>query len=210
MENKEILVEEQIADTINTEVIEENNTENNDYPKTISVKAYEDVVEMTLDETGITAGEVHIKKEDILLVNRYINMRNFKNEPTFTVVYKIDDTTVTSYDFVQNTELSDLDFDDKVAFWLKKEEINFEENDWNYFNPIVNGYLTYRYVVKHIAPEKPKTINALALGSAIAGVLMMIVGGVMLGIGKTIFGYIGLGVGAIALLMGIFNIIKKK
>jgi hypothetical protein len=51
MENKEILVEEQIADTINTEVIEENNTENNDYPKTISVKAYEDVVEMTLDET---------------------------------------------------------------------------------------------------------------------------------------------------------------
>jgi hypothetical protein len=210
MENKEILVEEQIADTINTEVIEENDTENNDYPKTISVKAYEDVVEMTLDETGITAGEVHIKKEDILLVNRYINMRNFKNEPTFTVVYKIDDTTVTSYDFVQNTELSDLDFDDKVAFWLKKEEINFEENDWNYFNPIVNGYLTYRYVVKHTTPEKPKTINALALGSAIAGVLMMIVGGVMLGIGKTIFGCTGLGVGAIALLMGIFNIIKKK
>ena len=46
---------------------------------------------MTLDEKGITIGDTTISKEDILLVNRYINMYHLKNEPTFTVVYKLDE-----------------------------------------------------------------------------------------------------------------------
>ena len=212
MENKEI-IETEITETTFEEVKEETvDTEEvvAEYPKTISVKVYDEVQEMVLDESGITVGDIKINKEDILLVNRYINMVHLKNEPTFTVVYKIDDETVTKLDFVQNTEISDLDFDDKVAFWLKKEEINFEENDWNYFCPIVNGYMTYRFKDTHIQEDKPKTINALALGGAVAGLLIIIVGAVMLGLGKTIFGCTGLGLGLIALLMGLFNLIKKK
>ena len=210
MENKETIVETQATDTAVEEVVVNKTIveEKAEYPKTVSVKAYGNVVEMALDESGIKAGDLVIKMEDILLVNRYINMKNLKNEPTFTVVYKIDETSVTSFDFVQNTELTDVDFDDKVAFWLKKEEINFEENDWNFFNPIVNGYLTYRYVDTH--KQQPRTINALALGGAIAGLLIMIFGGVMLGIGKTIFGATGLGLGLMSLFVGVYNILKKK
>lgn len=210
MENKETIVETQATDTAVEEVVVNETIveEKAEYPKTVSVKAYGNVVEMALDESGIKAGDLVIKMEDILLVNRYINMKNLKNEPTFTVVYKIDETSVTSFDFVQNTELTDVDFDDKVAFWLKKEEINFEENDWNAFNPIVNGYLTYRYVDTH--KQQPRTINALALGGAIAGLLIMIFGGVMLGIGKTIFGATGLGLGLMSLFVGAYNILKKK
>ncbi len=210
MENKETIVETQATDTAVEEVVVNETIveEKAEYPKTVSVKAYGNVVEMALDESGIKAGDLVIKMEDILLVNRYINMKNLKNEPTFTVVYKIDETSVTSFDFVQNTELTDVDFDDKVAFWLKKEEINFEENDWNLFNPIVNGYLTYRYVDTH--KQQPRTINALALGGAIAGLLIMIFGGVMLGIGKTIFGATGLGLGFLSLFVGVYNILKKK
>ena len=212
MENKETIVETQATDTAVEEVVvnEAIVEEKAEYPKTVSVKAYGNVVEMALDESGIKAGDLVIKMEDILLVNRYINMKNLKNEPTFTVVYKIDETSVTSFDFVQNTELTDVDFDDKVAFWLKKEEINFEENDWNLFNPIVNGYLTYRYVDTHKQEDQPRTINALALGGAIAGLLIMIFGGVMLGIGKTIFGATGLGLGLMSLFVGAYNILKKK
>ena len=211
MENKEILKEEQIEATTETaEMVEETNTENNDYPKTVGVKAYGMEAEMTLDESGIKVGELVIKKEDILLVNRYINMHNYRNEPTFTVVYKLDEASVTSYEFVENTDLKDAEFNDKVAFWLKKEEINFEENDWNYFNPIVNGYLTFRYVDTHKAEEQPKTINAIALGGAIAGFLIAIVGAVMLGLKYTVFGATGLGLGIIAMFMGLFSIFKKK
>ena len=210
MENKETIVETQATDTAVEEVVVNETIveEKAEYPKTVSVKAYGNVVEMALDESGIKAGDLVIKMEDILLVNRYINMKNLRNEPTFTVVYKIDETSVASFDFVQNTELTDVDFDDKVAFWLKKEEINFEENDWNGFCPIVNGYLTFRYVDTH--KQQPRTINALALGGAIAGLLIIIFGGVMLGIGKTTFGATGIGLGFLSLFIGLFNILKKK
>ena len=107
--------------------------------------------------------------------------------------------------------MNDTDFNDKVAFWLKAEQINFEENDWNGFCPIVNGYLKYRYVSTEVeVPEEPKTINALALGGTIAGLLIMIFCGVMLGIGKTIFGATGLGLGFLSTFIGGFNLIKKK
>ena len=214
MENKEetILETEEKTDTAVEEVIvnETIEEEKAEYPKTVSVNAYGQVVEMTLDESGIKAGDLAIKMEDILLVNRYINMKNLKNEPTFTVVYKIDESTVTKFDFVQNTELTDFDFDDKVAFWLKNEEINFEENDWNFFCPIINGYLTYKFAEVHKETEQPRTINALALGGAIAGVLITIFGGVMFGLGKTLFGATGLGLGIISIFISIFNLIKKK
>ena len=195
MENKEIINQEQIEEKNVTEINEavEEAISRDEYPKTIGVKAYGEELEITLDKNGIKAGELTIRKEDILLVNRYINMKNYRNEPTFTVVYKLD-----------------AEFNDKVAFWLKNEEINFEENDWNYFNPIVNGYLTYRYVDTHKAEDQVKTINALALGGAIAGVLIIIFGAVMLGIGKTLFGATGLGLGFLALIIGAFNLIKKK
>ena len=211
MENNEILKDQQIEET-ETEIVETDNEVviKEEYLKTVSVKAYGKTLEMALDQSGITAGDEIIKKEDIVLVNRYINMHHLKNEPTFTVVYKLDDSTVTMFEFVQNTELTDFDFDDKVAFWLKKEEINFEENDWNYFCPIVNGYLAYKFEETHKEEEQPKTINALALGGAIAGVLIAIFGGVMLGLGKTVFGATGLGLGIIALFISIFNLIKKK
>ena len=182
-----------------------------EYPITVGVKVYGNAVEMTLDEKGITIGDTTISKEDILLVNRYINMYHLKNEPTFTVVYKLDEQQATKIDFVENIELNDTDFNDKVAFWLKNEQINFEENDWNGFCPIVNGYLKYRYVSTEVeVPEEPKTINALALGGTIAGLLIMIFGGVMLGIGKTIFGATGLGLGFLSTFIGGFNLIKKK
>lgn len=212
MENKEIINQEQIEEKNVTEINEavEETISRDEYPKTIGVKAYGEELEITLDKNGIKAGELTIKKEDILLVNRYINMKNYRNEPTFTVVYKFDAESVTSFEFVENNDLNDAEFNDKVAFWLKNEEINFEENDWNYFNPIVNGYLTYRYVDTHKAEDQVKTINALALGGAIAGVLIIIFGAVMLGIGKTLFGATGLGLGFLALIIGAFNLIKKK
>ena len=212
MENKEIINQEQIEEKNVTEINEavEEAISRDEYPKTVGVKAYGEELEITLDKNGIKAGELTIKKEDILLVNRYINMKNYRNEPTFTVVYKLDAESVTSFEFVENNDLNDAEFNDKVAFWLKNEEINFEENDWNYFNPIVNGYLTYRYVDTHKAEDQVKTINALALGGAIAGVLIIIFGAVMLGIGKTLFGATGLGLGFLALIIGAFNLIKKK
>lgn len=212
MENKEIINQEQIEEKNVAEINEavEEAISRDEYPKTVGVKAYGEELEITLDKNGIKAGELTIKKEDILLVNRYINMKNYRNEPTFTVVYKFDAESVTSFEFVENNDLNDAEFNDKVAFWLKNEEINFEENDWNYFNPIVNGYLTYRYVDTHKAEDQVKTINALALGGAIAGVLIIIFGAVMLGIGKTLFGATGLGLGFLALLIGAFNLIKKK
>ena len=212
MENKEIINQEQIEEKNVTEINEavEETISRDEYPKTVGVKAYGEELEITLDKNGIKAGELTIKKEDILLVNRYINMKNYRNEPTFTVVYKFDAESVTSFEFVENNDLNDTEFNDKVAFWLKNEEINFEENDWNYFNPIVNGYLTYRYVDTHKAEDQVKTVNALALGGAIAGVLIIIFGAVMLGIGKTLFGATGLGLGFLALLIGAFNLIKKK
>ena len=212
MENKEIINQEQIEEKNVTEINEavEEAISRDEYPKTVGVKAYGEELEITLDKNGIKAGELTIKKEDILLVNRFINMKNYRNEPTFTVVYKLDAESVTSFEFVENNDLNDAEFNDKVAFWLKIEEINFEENDWNYFNPIVNGYLTYRYVDTHKAEDQVKTINALALGGAIAGVLIIIFGAVMLGIGKTLFGATGLGLGFLALIIGAFNLIKKK
>ena len=212
MENKEIINQEQIEEKNVTEINEavEETISRDEYPKTVGVKAYGEELEITLDKNGIKAGELTIKKEDILLVNRYINMKNYRNEPTFTVVYKLDAESVTSFEFVENNDLNDAEFNDKVAFWLKNEETNFEENDWNYFNPIVNGYLTYRYVDTHKAEDQVKTINALALGGAIAGVLIIIFGAVMLGIGKTLLGATGLGLGFLALLIGAFNLIKKK
>lgn len=212
MENKEIINQEQIEEKNVTEINEavEEAISRDEYPKTVGVKAYGEELEITLDKNGIKAGELTIKKEDILLVNRFINMKNYRNEPTFTVVYKLDAESVTSFEFVENNDLNDAEFNDKVAFWLKNEEINFEENDWNYFNPIVNGYLTYRYVDTHKAEDQVKTINALALGGAIAGVLIIIFGAVMLGIGKTLFGATGLGLGFLALIIGAFNLIKKK
>ena len=212
MENKEIIKDEQTTEVAldNACASESVETEKTEYPKTIGVKAYGQEVEMTLDESGIKVGDLAINKNDILLVNRYINMHNYRNEPTFTVVYKLDETSVTSYEFVENIELNDAEFGDKVAFWLKKEEINFEENDWNVFNPIFNGYLTYRYIDTHKAEEQPKTINALALGGAIAGLLISIVGAVMLGLKYTVFGATGLGLGFITMFMGIFSIFKKK
>ena len=212
MENKEIINQEQIEEKNVTEINEavEEAISRDEYPKTVGVKAYGEELEITLDKNGIKAGELTIKKEDILLVNRYINMKNYRNEPTFTVVYKLDAESVASLEFVENNDLNDAEFNDKVAFWLKNEEINFEENDWNYFNPIVNGYLTYRYVDTHKAEDQVKTINALALGGAIAGVLIIIFGAVMLGIGKTLFGATGLGLGFLALIIGAFNLIKKK
>ncbi|MBO5655066.1 MAG: hypothetical protein J6S32_03425 [Clostridia bacterium] len=205
---KEILKDEQIEEK---EMVENEVDCKMEYPITVGVKVNGNAVEMTLDEKGITIGDTTISKEDILLVNRYINMYHLKNEPTFTVVYKLDEQQATKIDFVENIELNDTDFNDKVAFWLKTEQINFEENDWNGFCPIVNGYLKYRYVSTEVeVPEEPKTINALALGGAIAGLLIMIFGGVMLGIGKTIFGATGLGLGFLSTFIGGFNLIKKK
>ena len=205
---KEILKDEQIEEK---EMVENEVDCKMEYPISVGVKVNGNAVEMSLDENGITIGDTAIAKADILLVNRYINMYYLKNEPTFTVVYKLDESTATKIDFVENIELNDTNFNDKVAFWLKTEQINFEENDWNGFCPIVNGYLTYRYVSTEItAPEEPKTINALALGGAIAGVLIMIFGGVMLGIGKTIFGATGLGLGFHSTFLGGFNLVKKK
>ena len=204
---KEILKDEQIEEK---EMVENEVDCKMEYPITVGVKVNGNAVEMTLDEKGITIGDTTISKEDILLVNRYINMYHLKNEPTFTVVYKLDEQQATKIDFVENIELNDTNFNDKVAFWLKTEQINFEENDWNGFCPIVNGYLTFRYVDTHKAEDQPKTINALALGGAIAGLLIIIFGGVMLGIGKTTFGATGIGLGFLSLFIGLFNILKKK
>ena len=207
MENNQELKIEQIKEN---QVVEDVDC-TMEYPISVGVKVNGNAVEMSLDENGITIGDTKIAKADILLVNRYINMYHLKNEPTFTVVYKLDESTATKIDFVENIELNDTDFNNKVAFWLKTEQINFEENDWNGFCPIVNGYLKYRYVSTEVeVPEEPKTINALALGGAIAGVLIMIFGGVMLGIGKTIFGATGLGLGFLSTFIGGFNLVKKK
>ena len=151
---KEILKDEQIEEK---EMIENEVECKMEYPITVGVKVNGNAVEMTLDEKGITIGDTTIHKEDILLVNRYINMYHLKNEPTFTVVYKLDEQQATKIDFVENIELNDTDFNDKVAFWLKTEQINFEENDWNGFCPIVNGYLKYRYVSTEV--EVPGAAN---------------------------------------------------
>lgn len=202
MENKENVIleteekveieevkQQDVADEITEEKKEGQGFE---YPITVNVKSNYVSEKLTIEEDKITIGERVVSKVDILLVNRFVSMRNFKVEPTFTVVYKIDENSVTSFDFLQDTEIRDIDFDDKLAFWLKKEEIHFEENDWNYFCPIVNGYLTYRYVDTKKTEDLPREISAVSLGVSIAGLLITIFGGVMLGMGKTTFGAIGL------------------
>lgn len=220
MENKENVIleteekveieevkQQDVADEITEEKKEGQGFE---YPITVNVKSNYVSEKLTIEEDKITIGERVVSKADILLVNRFVSMRNFKVEPTFTVVYKIDENSVTSFDFLQDTEIRDIDFDDKLAFWLKKEEIHFEENDWNYFCPIVNGYLTYRYVDTKKTEDLPREISAVSLGVSIAGLLITIFGGVMLGMGKTTFGAIGLALGIGAFVAGILKIFKKR
>lgn len=220
MENKENVIleteekveieevkQQDVADEITEEKREGQGFE---YPITVNVKSNYVSEKLTIEEDKITIGERVVSKADILLVNRFVSMRNFKVEPTFTVVYKIDENSVTSFDFLQDTEIRDIDFDDKLAFWLKKEEIHFEENDWNYFCPIVNGYLTYRYVDTKKTEDLPREISAVSLGVSIAGLLITIFGGVMLGMGKTTFGAIGLALGIGAFIAGILKIFKKR
>ena len=220
MENKENVIleteekveieevkQQDVADEITEEKKEGQGFE---YPITVNVKSNYVSEKLTIEEDKITIGERVVSKVDILLVNRFVSMRNFKVEPTFTVVYKIDENSVTSFDFLQDTEIRDIDFDDKLAFWLKKEEIHFEENDWNYFCPIVNGYLTYRYVDTKKTEDLPREISAVSLGVSIAGLLITIFGGVMLGMGKTTFGAIGLALGIGAFVAGILKIFKKR
>lgn len=220
MENKENVIleteekveieevkQQDVADEITEEKKEGQGFE---YPITVNVKSNYVSEKLTIEEDKITIGERVVSKADILLVNRFVSMRNFKVEPTFTVVYKIDENSVTSFDFLQDTEIRDIDFDDKLAFWLKKEEIHFEENDWNYFCPIVNGYLTYRYIDTKKTEDLPREISAVSLGVSIAGLLITIFGGVMLGMGKTTFGAIGLALGIGAFVAGILKIFKKR
>ena len=220
MENKENVIleteekveieevkQQDVADEITEEKKEGQGFE---YPITVNVKSNYVSEKLTIEEDKITIGERVVSKADILLVNRFVSMRNFRVEPTFTVVYKIDENSVTSFDFLQDTEIRDIDFDDKLAFWLKKEEIHFEENDWNYFCPIVNGYLTYRYVDTKKTEDLPREISAVSLGVSIAGLLITIFGGVMLGMGKTTFGAIGLALGIGAFVAGILKIFKKR
>ena len=85
---KEILKDEQIEEK---EMVENEVDCKMEYPITVGVKVNGNAVEMTLDEKGITIGDTTISKEDILLVNRYINMYHLKNEPTFTVVSQLDE-----------------------------------------------------------------------------------------------------------------------
>lgn len=220
MENKEntileteekIEIEEVVAEEMTEETTEEKKEgQGFEYPITVNVKSNGISDKLTIEEDKITIGERVINKADILLVNRFISMRNFKVEPTFTVVYKIDENSVTSVDFIQDMEIKDIDFDDKLAFWLKTEEIHFEENDWNYFCPIVNGYLTYRYVDTKKTEDLPREISAVSMGVSIAGLLIAIFGGVMLGMGKTTFGAIGLALGVGAFFLGIIKIFKKR
>ena len=220
MENKENVILEteekvEIEEVKQQDVAEEITEEKKEgqgfeYPITVNVKSNYVSEKLTIEEDKITIGERVVSKADILLVNRFVSMRNFKVEPTFTVVYKIDENSVTSFDFLQDTEIRDIDFDDKLAFWLKKEEIHFEENDWNYFCPIVNGYLTYRYIDTKKTEDLPREISAVSLGVSIAGLLITIFGGVMLGMGKTTFGAIGLALGIGAFVAGILKIFKKR
>ena len=220
MENKENTILEteekiEIEEVVEQEVAEETTEEKKDekgfeYPITVNVKSNGISDKLTIEEDKITIGERVVSKADILLVNRFISMRNFKVEPTFTVVYKVDENSVTSCDFIQDVEIKDIDFDDKLAFWLKKEEIHFEENDWNYFCPIVNGYLTYRYVDTNKTEDLPREISAVSMGVSIAGLLIAIFGGVMLGMDKTAFGAIGLALGIGAFFLGLIKIFKKR
>ena len=84
MENNEILKDQQIEET-ETEIVETDNEVviKEEYLKTVSVKAYGKTLEMALDQSGITAGDEIIKKEDIVLVNRYINMPGIKRTNWF-------------------------------------------------------------------------------------------------------------------------------
>ena len=130
MENNENTILEteekiEIEEVVEQEVAEETTEEKKDekgfeYPITVNVKSNGISDKLTIEEDKITIGERVINKADILLVNRFISMRNFKVEPTFTVVYKVDENSVTSCDFIQDVEIKDIDFDDKLAFWLKK------------------------------------------------------------------------------------------
>ena len=183
-----------------------------EYTKTLGVKAYGQKIEITLSNEGIVAGDLNIENDKILFVNRYVSTKNFVAEVVHTVVYKVSDNEVSMFEFVPNNDLKDTEFADKLLFWANAENITLEENDWSGFCPIRNGYKTFTYVdtrKNENANESP-TVNVLALGVLIAGLLITIFGAVMTGLGHIRFGIIGIVIGVLAFIFGVSGLIRKK
>lgn len=183
-----------------------------EYTKTLGVKAYGQKTEITLSNEGIVAGDLNIANDKILFVNRYVSTKNFVAEVVHTVVYKVSDTEVSMFEFVPNNDLKDTEFADKLLFWANTENITLEENDWNGFCPILNGYKTFTYVDTRKTENENEnpTVNVLALGVGIAGLLITIFGAVMTGLGHLRFGIIGIVIGVAALIFGVSGLIRKK
>ncbi len=186
----------------------------------IGVIAYKSKVEITLNEKGFFFGNYSVKTENILFLNRYVSVKSLVPEVVHTLVFKVDEYSVSMYEFKQNTDLKDTKFEDKLLFWVKNNNIDLQENDWNGFCPIVNGYLSYTYIdprkpvfsedESNTQEDAPRTVNALTLGIGIAGLLITIVGAVMTGLGNLRFGIIGLVLGVLAFICGAVGVIKKK
>lgn len=182
-----------------------------EYTKTLGVKAYGKKTEITLSNEGVVADDIVIANDKILFVNRYVSTKNLVAEVVHTVVYKVSDTAVSIFEFVPNADLKDTEFEDKLLFWANTENITLEENDWSGFCPIVNGYKTFTYTnTRKTDDNEPKTVNAIALGAGVAGVLITIFGGVMTGLGHIRFGVIGIVLGVVALIFGLGGIFKKN
>ncbi len=191
------------------------------FERKLGVVAYKDRTEITINEEGFFVGNHVIKNENILFINRYVSVKTLIPEVVHTVVFKVDEYSVSMFEFKQNTDLKDAEFEDKLLFWVKNANIEMQENDWNGFCPIVNGYLTYTYVDPRkpvlsevekdlVEGSAPRTINALTIGIAIAGLLITVVGAVMTGLGHLRFGIIGVVLGVVAFGVGVVGIFKKK
>ena len=179
-----------------------------EYTKTLGIKSKGDKATLTLSNQGFEVGEFFVDNKDILFLNRYVNARTYLVEVVHTLVYAVGDDKVAIYEFVQNSDLKDEEFEDKLLFWANNENVRFEENDWSSFCPIVNGYKNRSFFKEE--KDEGYVVKPLTLGVGIAGLIVLIVSAVLAGIGKTTFGAMGVVLGFLAFAGSVVSVFKKK
>lgn len=176
----------------------------------LSARAYGKKIKVELSPDGLRTEELFVPKADILLVNAYACAKLIPIDLLFTVVYKCGDEKISDFEFVLDADDRDASSLDKLNEWAELMGRSVENNDWNDFNPIKNGYLTYRYVTPKAKEESTGKNQTYALGMLIAGVLVAGVSAVLMGLGRTTFGAIGLVLGILAAFIGGTGVFKKK
>lgn len=179
-----------------------------EYTKTLGIKTKGEKTTVTLSKEGFRAGDFFVDNKDILFLNRYVSAKPYLVEVVHTLVYAIGENEVGIFEFVPNIDLKDTEFEDKLLFWANNENVRLEENDWSSFCPIVNGYKN-RTFHKESTPDG-YVVKPITLGIGIAGIIVLVVSAVMLGLGKTTFGAVGIVLGVLAFCGSVASVFRKK